>query len=230
MEETSKLLAAIATLAWPVIVIGVIWVFRPAVGVLIDSAKTREFSIEIGGQKLSMKEANTLQNSLIADLQAQVSEIKQKLENAHLASPNEDLAANGTRSIENTPTLTSVLWVDDNPKNNSYFIEQIEQHNVHVDLALTTEEGLKLLKKRRYSVVLSDMGRFENGTENPTAGVALVKAIRATDSQIPIYIHCSAQAAEKFGSDALTAGANAVSASPTQLYTQLNLQALKIKA
>ena len=82
MEEFTKFVEAISTLLWPLIVIAVVVFFRPSVNGLIESARLRKFSLKIGGQELSMDEANELQRSLIADLQSQLAELRKRLEDA----------------------------------------------------------------------------------------------------------------------------------------------------
>src|SRR6266545_3666210 len=90
-------------------------------------------------------------------------------------------------------SVASVLWVDDFPKNNSYFVEQLTNLGIKVDLALTTSEGLSLFGRRKYSCVISDMGRHEDDAENSDAGLDLLKAIRERNAQIPFIIFCSSR-------------------------------------
>ncbi len=233
MTDFAELLKALAALAWPVIVVIVLWAFKPAVASLIESAKSREFSLEIGGQKLSMKEANAQQRELIADLQGRVAELAKKVDGvggtasrARDGPPAEPAAL----TSEKAGKVTSVLWVDDVPKNNSYFIEQFTKAGITVDLAKSTQEGEQLFRRKRYGIVLSDMSRVEDGVANPDAGVDLVDAIRAHDAKVPIIIFCSRIAAARFGAKALEHGATGVSSSSAELYALLNLDAIKDKS
>jgi CheY-like chemotaxis protein len=75
-----KMILAIAALLWPVIVIVVILYFRPAVTQVIQSATSRKFALKIGGQELTMEEANQNQQKMISDLQMKVLEIKKTLD------------------------------------------------------------------------------------------------------------------------------------------------------
>ena len=77
-----KVISAIATLLWPLILIGVIFYFRPAVNSVIQSATSRKFALKIGGQELSMEEANQNQQKMITDLQMKVLEVKKRLDGA----------------------------------------------------------------------------------------------------------------------------------------------------
>lgn len=233
MQELPEVLKGLAALAWPAIVLAMIWLFRPAVASIMESAKTREFSVEIGGQKLSMKEANDQQRALIADLQSKVSELAQRLDSVPTAQGDADAPQAPVRSPApqaEMEEVISVLWVDDSPKNNSYFIDEFQKLGIRVELALSTADGLQKLKQKKYSIILSDMGRYEDGAENADAGLDLLRAVRATDQHVPFFIFCSRRAAERFGDEAVRAGATGISSSPTDLYTLLNFNALKERA
>jgi CheY-like chemotaxis protein len=226
METFTKLLEAIATLAWPGIVIAIIVIFRPAVAAIIESARSRKFTLKVGGQELTMDEASEQQRSLIADLQTQLVEVRKRLETV---VPEALPAVNAAPALP-APPAARMLWVDDFPKNNSYFVEQLTNLGIKVDLALTTSEGLSLFGRRKYSCVISDMGRHEDDAENSDAGLDLLKAIRERDAQIPFLIFCSSRGVREHGAEARRLGVTGITSSPTELSGFLNLDALKAKA
>jgi hypothetical protein len=67
MENFQKLVLAIATLLWPIIVFVNIIGFWPGIAAIIESARSRKFAVKIGGQELSMEEASNGQQWLIMD-------------------------------------------------------------------------------------------------------------------------------------------------------------------
>ncbi|HEY3630906.1 MAG TPA: response regulator [Jatrophihabitantaceae bacterium] len=73
-------ITAIASLLWPLLVLAALIVFRPALVKLLDSAKDREWTIEIAGQKLSMGQVREQQTKLISDLQRQLGTMRQQLD------------------------------------------------------------------------------------------------------------------------------------------------------
>jgi CheY-like chemotaxis protein len=219
IDDAIKLIDSVA---WPGIAIAVIILFRPAVAGIIESAKSRGFTLKVGGQELTMGEVNEQQRNLIADLQAQFVDLRKLVEGSA-----GKLAAQPVVASFATPTSSAVLWIDDHPKNNSYFVEQLTASGIKVDLAVTTSEGLARFSSGKYQVIVSDMGRREDGQEVPDAGVALVKAIRTRDAQVPIIVYCSINAARQFGDKAKQLGATAVTSSPTELAGLLNFDALK---
>lgn len=223
MDGIEKLLQSTATVLWPLIALLLIVLFRPAVSAIVESAKSRKFTIRIGGQELTMEEASADQRKLIADLQNQVSEIRNRLD-GQSETEHENLAKTEIQepipsSVSKQPKIPSVLWVDDHPKNNSYFIEQLRNSGIQVDLALSTSTAIEKLSNRDYSCIISDMGRLEGSTYNPSAGIDLLVVVRnKSKSSPPFIIYSSSQAREKYGQVAYNHGATAVTSSPTELF------------
>jgi len=213
MSDIAQLLEAIGVLAWPAIIILLILMFRPAIAGLIESAKSRKFTLKLGGQELTMEEASEQQRKLIADLQAQVLEIKKSLEGIARPAP----AAPEKAALKMPPAVASVLWVDDQPKNNSYFVQQLVDRGVNVELALSTAEGLRMFDKKTYGVVISDMGRTEDGIYKPTAGLELLKVIRERNKTIPFIIYSSSRGGREHREAAIKLGATTLTTSPTEM-------------
>jgi len=97
-----------------------------------------------------MDEASEQQRSLISDLQSQLVELRKEIEGAQFVRRSIQTSA-GQTSVRETG---SVLWVDDYPKNNSYFVEQLQQLGVKIDLALTTAAGISKFSRRRHLFLL----------------------------------------------------------------------------
>ncbi|QMW21902.1 response regulator [Sandaracinobacteroides saxicola] len=110
-----------------------------------------------------------------------------------------------------------LLWVDDFPDNNAVLVASLEHRGVPVTQVRESDTALAHFEPGFYGAVISDMGR---GVE-ADAGVALTKAIRARDADIPIFIFCSTDAKQKFGGAALAAGASFVTSSTTLLLGKL---------
>ncbi len=219
-SDISKIIESVASLLWPLIVILVILAFRPAVSAIVDSARSRKFTLKIGGQELTMEEVNDQQQKLIADLQAQIVEIRRTLQGA--AAVASLPAAAHIASTEVAPK--AVLWADDNPKNNSYIVQQLADRHVKVDQTESTREAMSLFRPGKYAYIISDMGRQEGRTYNPHAGIDLLKALRQLDQSVPVVIFCSARAVKEYGTEARAAGAAAVTSSSTELFGILGLQ------
>lgn len=112
------------------------------------------------------------------------------------------------RKIQNSfqTKYRRILWVDDYPINNEAVINFFEEQNIHFDIALTTEQGLKFYKKELYDIIITDMGR---GNES-NAGLTLIKELNYLHCQVPIIVYCSRGAIKKYGDDAKKLGAYSV--------------------
>jgi CheY-like chemotaxis protein len=86
----------------------------------------------------------------------------------------------------------TILWVDDRPENNTYEREALGLIGFKFDLALSTNEALKLLSKKRYLAIISDMGRVEG----PKEGYVLLKEVRKTNKTIPFFIYAGSNLLE----------------------------------
>lgn len=215
MHDESEIIKAIGTTAWPAVAAYAIWAFREQVAELIDSAKVRKFTIEIGGQKLSMEEANQQQQLLIGDLQKRLNDLSKKIEGPE-ASHGTPAAMQET--VRDSKSKTSaVLWVDDNPKNNSYFIELLQQRGYRVDLAESTGDALARIEGHRYRLILSDMGRKEVGRFNADAGIDLLEELNKKKSQVPYVVFCSGDGVRRFGENFKGIGGYAITSSATDL-------------
>lgn len=85
-----------------------------------------------------------------------------------------------------------VLWVDDNPDNNTLVVRALRRLQLDVQLETTTELGLEAMRRRNFDLVISDMGR---GT-NMVAGYDLLKAIRDSGSRVPFLIFAGSDSPE----------------------------------
>lgn len=213
MKEYSELIKGIASILWPLIVVVIIIIFRPAVAGIIESARSRKFTLKIGGQELSMEEVNQQQRNLIADLQTQVNELHKKVEGSEISSR---LTTAPVRKL--AERRRSILWVDDQPKNNSVFVQQLSDRGITVDLAFSTADGLAKFSRGQYGLVISDMGRRENGTYNADAGLDLLRSIREKNNDIPFIVFCSSRGVREYRGEAIAQGATAITSSTTELY------------
>jgi CheY-like chemotaxis protein len=90
-----------------------------------------------------------------------------------------------------------ILWVDDHPTNNASIIRALaDQFGIRVDIALATREALDLFRRQKYSLIISDLGREEEGENKPMAGLELIQAVRDTDRLTPIFIFAGFRAME----------------------------------
>ncbi len=118
-------------------------------------------------------------------------------EGRHVASDDvtgiaNQLVAAKTLFETNSETSNTILWVDDRPDNNTDEREALGLIGFKFDLALSTSEAIKLLKQKKYSAIISDMGRVEG----PKEGYVLLNEIRKTDKATPYFIYAGSNLPE----------------------------------
>lgn len=86
----------------------------------------------------------------------------------------------------------SVLWVDDNPRNNRLAMIALRRLQLDVEQVLSTEEALAHLQRRPYDLVISDMGRGSN----LRAGYDLLDLLRGHGDTVPFFIFSSSDKPE----------------------------------
>lgn len=103
------------------------------------------------------------------------------------------------RSVEDAVTLaqegsnnTLVLWVDDNPQNNTYERKALESVGIRFVLSENTDDALSILSNKSFGAIISDMGR----REGPREGYALLDALRAQGDYTPLFFYASSNALE----------------------------------
>lgn len=84
---------------------------------------------------------------------------------------------------------STVLWVDDNPNNNSYQRQALEAIGVSFVLAKSTDEGLKKISQQRFDAIISDMGQ----PPDSCAGYTLLDKLRFSGDQTPFIIYAGSR-------------------------------------
>ena len=152
----------------------------------------------MAGNELTLEEASEQQRVILSDLQNKLAEPEKHVE----PDLNVD---NIVRNEVPGATRKTILWVDDNPKNNSYLVAALEERGLRVDIALSTDEALAKFNKIQYDLVITDMRR----PDSDKAGIDLVRRIKARGPITPIFIYCGAWAARNLRDEALRVAAAA---------------------
>lgn len=169
------------------------------------------------GKEIEVTELTRLQQDTLTDLQETVAQLV--LPNPHNAEaalplPQGEGAARERRG--------RVLWVDDNPGNNTLLVEQLSKEGTIVEQVLTTKQALDSLSRNQYDVVVTDMARFEEKRDVQDAGVQLIKEVRKINPELQVIVYCSRRMVNLYGEAAQVAGARLVTMSGTRLIAVLN--------
>lgn len=137
-------------------------------------------------------ELQKMQLSVVASLAAAQVKTGGSLSESELQRIGEISRDVGLHGPSSEGWRSHVLWVDDNPDNNTYERRAFEAIGLHFTIALSTDEALQQLQNARFAAVLSDMGR----REGPREGYRLLDTLRKHDSTTPFFIYAGSSAPE----------------------------------
>ena len=221
--ELPKFIESLTGLAWPIFASIFVWKIFPSLRNVIES---RQFTIKIGGMEVSAQQASENLATQVDDLQKKVTEIRTALDEG----ANRDVVQNQSNKAKASVSFASpavatvvrrVLWVDDQPKNNVFEIAKLEKESIDVIEVTSTMEAMRLVisGKEPFGLVISDMGRREDGEYRAKAGLRLIENIRrAGVKDLPIIVYSSARYLDRTRDEVRQAGGNAATASPLELF------------
>jgi CheY-like chemotaxis protein len=109
--------------------------------------------------------------------------------------------------------LKEILWVDDNPANNTYERQAFESSGLTFTMATTTDQALELLATSKFVAIISDMGR----REGPREGYRLLEMTRARGDSTPFFIYAGSNLS-KHKKEAESRGAQGSTNDPQELF------------
>ncbi len=208
VPDTVELLNAMSTFAWPVLVLFLLLRLSPTIG---DVIRSRKLEVEIGGVRISVLE-------LLEQLPRQLDDLRLHSEPGRGVSADDVRGGVQASAGGSTDLFGRILWVDDRPEANVYEKQTLLDDGWRIDSAVSTHEAVSLAADAwsRYDVVVSDMGREEDGRYVSDAGIQLVRRIRETGSTVPFFVYTSRRGWER-RSEAIEAGADGLTSSPSEL-------------
>jgi CheY-like chemotaxis protein len=176
----------------------------------------------VSGYEMTSAEVNEQQSRMIVDLQNQLIDLK----GGNIDNSDEPKFALDERIAAGPPKdrVSSLLWVDDNPRDNVLMAERLRDINIEVVYAFSTQEAMKLLARRNFDRIISNMARTEEGKLNPTAGLDLLLKLREASIRILVAIFCQVEEVGSYHDVAMRDGAAVVTSSPLTLLNALQLE------
>ncbi len=98
------------------------------------------------------------------------------------------MAASVEAVVSGVAAGKNLLWVDDQPENNTYGVKALESQGINVVISRSTRDALEQIKKRDFAVIVTDQRRAENGTDDHEAGNHLLEAVRKLGFQTPVIL------------------------------------------
>jgi CheY-like chemotaxis protein len=111
--------------------------------------------------------------------------------------PEQQLTAsvgNAVRAAAVSNAFSPILWVDDTPSNNASLVAAFERLGIEVDQVVSTSAALERLRRRPYGLIITDLGRTEDGAWHDLAGRELIEAVRKASYDVPIFIFATRRA------------------------------------
>lgn len=197
VDDIVKLFDAItkllSVLIWPGVIVFILIRFGQELREFFSSLG--ELSLKGAGFEASLKRK---QAEVVAALSAAAAASKPDEDKTRESVAKEAMIAADVVAEVLTPrairraSRSTVLWVDDNPNNNSYQRQALEAIGVSFVLAKSTDEGLKKISKQRFDAIISDMGR----PPDSRAGYTLLDKLRSSGDQTPFIIYAGSRAPE----------------------------------
>lgn len=102
-------------------------------------------------------------------------------------------------------------------------IDRLTKRGIHVSTALSTDKALDVLQEQDFGAVVTDMGRKEGLRFVADAGLQLLKKVKEERPDLGVVVYTSPGSVAKYQQAALSEGAPAIAASPTELLEALGL-------
>ncbi|MBK8455981.1 MAG: response regulator [Phyllobacteriaceae bacterium] len=198
---------AITGLAWPLVALIAIFKAKPIVETLLGR---QNMTFKVGSLELTVKEAAQVIGKDVSDLQNRVADI----ELSRASHSSEVVTKQNKNRSQNK--ISKILWVDDFPTNNAFLIEKFIENKIDVVLSISTEDAMKKLANEIYEIVITDLGRIENGVDNPLAGMDFIKLMKSRKIATPILVFASRRGLE-YKEKLLSFGATDVTSSAVEV-------------
>jgi CheY-like chemotaxis protein len=89
-------------------------------------------------------------------------------------------------------TGKAILWADDNPASNELVVRALRKFGLDIEQATSTEAAKVAFQRRKFDLVISDMGRGDD----MLAGYGLLKWLRDRGSKVPYFIFAGSDTPE----------------------------------
>lgn len=173
------------------IIPGVLWFVLALVIVLIFYKPIRHEPLpRIAGFKAMGVEFSFIKKSITKAI-----DLAEKSEKWQVTIPEEDRKWVLTRVEKHLDIFENaeILWIDDNPDNNSNERKMFHNLQVHVDIATSSSAANALLTKDAYDLIISDIDR----NDDQTAGLKFLEEYRKKSERVPFIFYVGTLNTEK---------------------------------
>ena len=217
MDDVAKLIDSVAkligALVWPALIVFIVVRFGSAFSDFFSDLT--ELTFKGAGFEASAKRK---QREATAALVA--AEVSRPQEGATPEIVAEQAKAAAQLVVDNvTPGLlrragrSTVLWVDDRPKNNVHERQALEALGVNFVISTSTEDALEKMNRQSFDAIISDMSR----PSDPRAGFTLLDKLRSDGNRTPFIVYAGPRALEQ-QAELVRRGATGSTNRPSELF------------
>lgn len=193
----------VGALAWPVVVLVLVLMFRRSLIGLLNRDKVK--ATLPGGLSFVARDPGAATDAVVDASASKGMHVDKALTQQEVEATTEDMVG-----LRRSPRL---LWVDDRPSDDRHEIEAFESLGFTVDLTTSTADAIaRLALQGPFDVVVSNMER----PLDPSAGYTLLDSLRQAGDVTPYVVYADSPEPEHFD-DAVRHGAVGSASDPTEL-------------
>lgn len=212
-ELISAVAQLVSSVAWPLIIIFIIYNFAPPIKQLLNQSK--EATVSGMGFEATIK--RDIESALLYGLSiSQKSDVMNQMSEEELNNLLSEFSSYLNPGTQEELSEASLLWVDDDPSNNTYERKTFKSFGLSIDLSESTSDAVNKIKENSYDVIISDMGR----PESDQAGYDLLERKQEIGDTTPFIIY-SYPVEEEHKQMARKRGAFGSTDAPRELYSMV---------
>ncbi len=119
-------------------------------------------------------------------------------------------------------TQKIVLSVNDSPTMEQPMFQWYYENGVALVRARSTAKAIELLGRAEFDAIVTNLRRFENGSQKNNAGIDLIQQIRRMGKQMPAFIY-TMNIDQATRNSASSSGATYITTNPTELQSMLKM-------
>lgn len=216
MEQSTFVIEIIKILVWPLVVFFILLVFKKPISEFLSNLQKSKLKVDKEGVSLELDATKAEVVSMLgAASTSQKGGDTKNVDWGEIAKTVNRLSEVNVKKLSDI----KILWVDDNPQNNTYERRSLEALGIRFVISTSTEDAVQKIKQSKYDLVISDMGRGNN----KQAGLDLLKEIK--NDNAPLIFYSWGETVEKVR-QAKEKGAFGYTSSPRELF-QLVIDAIQ---
>lgn len=183
IDTVTKAISDVTSLLWlGLTVCLVIYLRKPIFNIAENLSKAEKIKMELPQFKFE------LERSIVAAVNLTADALKKEQGEQELPRIVNSMAASVEAVVSGAAAGKNLLWVDDEPGNNTYGIKALESQGINVFTSRSTREALDQIKTYDFTVIVTDQLRVENGAEDHQAGTHLLEAVRKLGVRAPVIL------------------------------------------